>query len=158
MLVQMSQTTTLHSSISCHPSLLLLSYLHPPSVIGAFLSHYSVGMGATSPTATCTCTLACTMPCTHNHPYSHLFHPVGTSATPAITLACWCTQWPTPTIAHICLCTHYHLLIATSQFSHALACTTLMPTSMCLRSFVRSFTFIPFTTSSLPPDHEYLSL
>ena len=154
----MSQTTTLHSSISCHPSSLLLYYLHPPSVIGTFLLHYSVGMGATSPIVTCTCMLACIMPHTHNHPYSHSFHPAGMSATsPAIALACWCTQWPTPMIACIHLRTHYHLFV-TSQFSHALACTTLTPTLIRSLSFVCSFVFVPFVMSSLPPDREYLLL
>ena len=138
-LVQMSQTTTLHSSISCHPSSLLLSYLHPPSVIGTFLLHYSVGMGATSPTVTCTCMLACTMPHTHNHPYSHSFHPAGTSATsPAIALAHWCTQWPTPMITHIHLRTRYHLFDCNLT---VLTCTCVHNTHTHTHSFafIRSF-------------------
>src|SRR5882762_1646451 len=67
---QMSQTiTTLRSFITCCPFSPLLFNPHP-SVVGTFLSHHSVGTGATSPNIACTCMLACTMPCTHNHLYS----------------------------------------------------------------------------------------
>jgi hypothetical protein len=106
----MSQTTTtLHSFISCRPSFPLLSYLRPPSVIGAFLSHYSVGMGATSPTVTSTCTLACTMPRTHNHLYSHLHHSAGASAT-SPTVTCTCTLVYTMSHTHDHSYSHLHSL------------------------------------------------
>jgi hypothetical protein len=87
----MSQTvtTTLNSSISCRHSFLLLSYLRKPSVIGASFSHYSVGVGATSPTVACIGMLACTTPRAHDHPYSHSHHSSGASAmSPAAARTC----------------------------------------------------------------------
>src|SRR5882762_2615409 len=129
---QMSQTiTTLRSFITCCPFSPLLFNPHP-SVVGTFLSHHSVGTGATSPTIACTCMLACTMPCTHDHSYllsyshshlySHSHHSVGTGAT-SPNIACTCML--------VCTmpCTHNHLYSVSHSHSHSYSHLHLHPHS-----------------------------
>jgi hypothetical protein len=93
-------------------------------------------MGATSPTVACICMLVCTTPRAHDHPYSHLHHSSGASATSPAT-ARWCIQWPAPTITLIRLHTH----------SHHFNCSFVVLTCICVLTLtpalVRSLAWVP---------------